>query len=70
MVVAGLCAKAIRDTHPDLLPRHLVEEDVAPLLLLQAHLYGLGEGDVFGEPHFEFGVESPVAIRPFGTLGQ
>ena len=52
-----------RITHPDLLPRHLVEEHIAALLLLDAHLYGLGQGDVFREPHFEFGVESPVAVR-------
>ena len=50
-------------THPDLLPCHLIEEDIAPLLLLEIHLYRFGQGDVFGEPHLEIGVEPPVAIR-------
>ena len=53
------------DTHPDLLPCHLVEEDVTALFLLDAHLDGFGQRDVFGEPHFEVDVESPVAVCSF-----
>ena len=50
-------------TYPDLLPRHVVEEDVASLFLFEADLYRFGEGDVFRKPHFELGVEPPIAIR-------
>lgn len=55
---------AVWFTHPDFLPRHLVEEDIAPLLLFHIQLYGLGQSEVFGKPHFELGVESPVATCP------
>ena len=50
-------------THSDFLPRHLVEEHIASLLLFDTHLYRLGQRDVFREPHLEVGVESPIAIR-------
>ena len=55
-------------THPDLLPRHVVEEDVAPLFLFEADLYRLGQSDVFCKPHFELGVEPPIAVRSGGTI--
>ena len=50
-------------THPDFLPRQLVEEDIASLLLLGIHLHWFRQSHVFRKPHLELGVKPPVAIR-------
>ena len=49
-------------THPTLLPRHVVEEHVAPLLLLLTDLDRFRTTNVFRKPHFEINVVSPIAI--------
>lgn len=55
--------KSGSDTHSDLLPRHVVEEDIAPLLFLGIQLHWFGESHVFRKPHLELGVKSPIAFR-------